>query len=313
MARADETKTGGQLAVLIAGPTASGKSQLALRLADQLANALIVNCDSMQVYADLAIVTARPTKADRERADHALYGHRDGALPYSVAEWREEVRAVLADHSGRPMIFVGGTGLYFRMLLEGLSPVPSVPDAIRDQVRERMDREGSPALHGDLDQRMANRLSPTDSQRVARALEVLDATGQSLAHWQDLPPDGGLLDAFDVQRVVMYTSRPWIEERIRRRCDQMLGETGLAEVEALRARGLSDDLPVMRAIGVSALGSYLDDVLSREETLEALAIQTRRYAKRQETWFRGQMADWPRFDPAEGDLNDALLRILERG
>lgn len=299
--------------MLIAGPTASGKSSLALHLASRLPKPLIINCDSMQVYADLSVVTARPSAQDLQCAHHALYGHRDGASTYSVAEWRDEVRALLARHPQCCPIFVGGTGLYFRALLEGLSPIPPVPGEVRDGVRRRLAVEGALALHGELDSRMADALSPTDGQRVARALEVLQATGKSLADWQARPAEGAVLDLARTAHAVLAPPRDWLEARIRERADAMLGEAAMEEVRALRMRTLSSELPVMRAIGVSAIGSYLDGVLSREEALEALAVQTRRYAKRQQTWFRGQMGTWPRFDPSAMSVDVTVDRMFEEG
>lgn len=297
--------------LLIAGPTASGKSALALELAAQLPGAVIVNCDSMQVYRDLSILTARPDADDLCAAEHRLYGHRDGALLYSMAQWRDEVREVLARTTDVPKIFVGGTGLYFRMLTDGISPIPSVPDAVREDVRMRMEQRGAPALHDELDPVMAEQLSPTDSQRVARALEVLLATGKSLADWQSLPPDGGLLSFHPDRAIVLAPPRDWLELRIRERGAQMLGDEALEEVRLLVARNLSADLPVMRAIGVSLVGAYVQGELNREDAVERLSVQTRRYAKRQSTWFRGQMGHWPRFDPSADDLPALVGRMAQ--
>lgn len=297
--------------LLIAGPTASGKSALALQLAERLPGAVIINCDSMQVYRDLSVVTARPDADDMGRAEHLLYGHRDGAYLYSMAQWRDEVGEVLASTGDVAKIFVGGTGLYFRMLTDGISPIPDVPDAVREDVRTRMAQLGAPALHNELDQVMADQLSPTDSQRVARALEVLLATGKSLADWQALPPDGGLL-AFEPERaVVLAPPRDWLELRIRQRGTQILSDDALEEVRALAARNLSVDLPVMRAIGVSVARAYVQGELSHDDALESLSVQTRRYAKRQGTWFRGQMGHWTRFDPSVEDMPLLVERMAK--
>lgn len=297
--------------LLIAGPTASGKSALALKVSESLDNPLIINADSMQVYSDLRIVTARPSEADHARCDHLLYGALDGSLGYSAAKWRADVMQCLADNPHRAVIFVGGTGLYFRALVEGLSPVPDVPDETRRQVRDRMMQEGSQALHHELDPAMADQLSQTDSQRIARALEVLLATGRSLADWQTEPPEGALVDLKRTSHVVLSPPRNWLEVRIRERVGLMLQDDALEEVRRLRARNLSDERPVMRAIGVSVLCSYLDAEISKDEAVEALTVQTRRYAKRQETWFRGQMADWPRMDPSTMRLDVMADTLLE--
>lgn len=297
--------------LLIAGPTASGKSTLALQLAARLSGAVVVNCDSMQVYRDLSIVTARPDAADLGQAEHLLYGHRDGAFLYSMAQWRDEVRDVLARYCDVPKIFVGGTGLYFRMLTDGVSPIPDVPDEVRDDVRSRMAKLGALVLHGELDQHMADQLSPTDSQRVARALEVLLATGKSLAYWQALPPDGGLLSYDHARAVVLAPPRDWLELRIRARGVQMLSEEALEEVRKLIARNLSPDLPVMRAIGVSVLRAYVEGDMNFEDALETLCVQTRRYAKRQGTWFRGQMGQWARSDPSVEDMSLLAERMAQ--
>lgn len=296
-------------ALFIAGPTASGKSSLALHIARLLDNPLIINCDSMQVYSDLSYVTARPSADDQQRVDHALYGHRDGAQPYSVANWRDEVRALRLANANRPLIFVGGTGLYFKVLLEGLSPVPTVDGDIRKNVRRRATLVGSAVLHGELDAAMASQLSPTDSQRVCRALEVLLSTGRSLADWQAMPPDGGLV-GFDPQcAVVLDVARDWLEKRIAARAVKMMGEESLGEVARLADRQLCADLPVMRAIGVAPLMAYLNGEMERKAVLDALIVQTRRYAKRQQTWFKGQMGHWPRCNVAQDDI-DALAGAL---
>ncbi len=285
--------------LLIAGATASGKSALAAEIAKRLGNAVIVNADSMQVYNDLRVVTARPSAQEQSRQTHLLSGTIDGSSGLSVAVWRDKAAAVLEQIGDKSAIFVGGTGLYFRALTEGLSPIPEIPEAIRKGVRERMANEGAPALHSELDDAMADQLSPTDSQRVARALEVLLATGQSLADWQKLPPEGAVIGLEDTRPVVLAPPRAWLEQRIRARAETMLCEEALEEVRALRARDLSPDLPVTRAIGVSVISAYLDGDMTREDALDALTIETRRYAKRQETWFRGQMGHWPRLDPSQ--------------
>ncbi|MEM6712875.1 MAG: tRNA (adenosine(37)-N6)-dimethylallyltransferase MiaA [Pseudomonadota bacterium] len=301
---------GKRRALLIAGPTASGKSALALRLAELLPSSVIINADAMQVYRDLRIVTARPTAEEEMQAPHKLYGTRDGAISSSAAVWLEDVRAALAETECAVPIFVGGTGLYFRALTEGLSPIPDVPDAVREDVRGRISRDGSAALHQELDQEMSDRLSPTDSQRVARALEVFKATGRSLATWQEQPGVGALIDPAKAECVVLTPDRNWLETRIRARAVIMLERPALDEVRLLMERGLSPDLPVMRAIGVSVLGAYLKGEMDRAQALDALTVQTRRYAKRQDTWFRGQMPSWKRLDPQAASVDELAAQIL---
>lgn len=309
--------------LLIAGPTGSGKSALAMALADRLGGPVIVTTDSMQIYSDLSVLTARASAADEARHPHILSGTEDGAHAFSAAQWRQSVADRLADSrdkrpdetrlvATKPLIFVGGTGLYFKALTEGLSPVPSIPDSIRREVRARLEREGAPALHRELDPAMADQLSPTDSQRVARALEVLLATGRSLADWQALPPEGALLQLEDTTPVVLDPPRDWLEARIRERARTMLEPQALEEVRALLARGLRDELPVMRAIGVSVIDAYLKGDMDHEAALDALTVETRRYAKRQATWFRGQMADWPRLDPSQMSVEAMADTLLEK-
>ncbi|MEO0381962.1 MAG: tRNA (adenosine(37)-N6)-dimethylallyltransferase MiaA [Pseudomonadota bacterium] len=340
MQRAQKTGKMGRV-LLIAGPTASGKSALAMRLAERLGNTVIINTDSMQIYRDLRIVTARPSAQEEARFDHVLYGTQDGANVFSLALWRDAVADRLQNQADGPLkdaddkqtkadcewtdadglpqnadqslIFVGGTGLYFRALTQGISPIPDIPEKVRRTVRDRMIDEGAPALHAELDKAMADQLSPTDSQRVARALEVLLATGKSLADWQALPPEGALLNVADTRHVVLAPPRDWLEARIRQRAETMLCDAALEEVRALRARDLSSELPVMRAIGVSLISAYLDGDMSRDAALDALTIETRRYAKRQSTWFRGQMGDWPRLDPSVMSVDAMADQILNEG
>lgn len=297
-------------ALCIAGPTASGKSELALRLAREVHKPVIVNCDSMQVYRDLSIITARPSKQDQAGIPHQLFGHRDGSQAYSVAKWRDEVRIVLADAQDATVVFVGGTGLYFLALLEGLSPIPEVDPTVREQVRARCELDGAPTLFDELDGEMQARLRPTDSQRVSRALEVQLSTGRSLAYWQDLPKDGGLIRDTALVKLVLEPDKSWLEQRISMRAALMFKAEGLAEVQRLHARGLAEDLPVMRALGVEVIGSYLQGRTDHETALDHLSMQTRRYAKRQMTWFRGHMADWLWCDPQDEALAAAVLNEI---
>jgi len=284
-------------AVLIAGPTASGKSALALALAERLGG-VVVNADSMQVYRELRLITARPTPADEARAPHLLYGHRPAAQGYSVAGWLDDVAAALAEarREGRPAVVVGGTGLYFRALTEGLAETPRVPGEVRQAWRERGRAGDGPALHRELakaDPVMAARLRPSDPQRILRALEVFHATGRSLAEWQAGPPSPPLVGP-GTPRVVLDPPRAELHRRIEARARGMLEAGALDEVRAILSLGLDPELPAMKALGLPELGALLRGEAGPERALAALQASTRRFAKRQSTWFRNQMPDWPR-------------------
>jgi len=282
-------------AVLIAGPTASGKSALALDLAEAV-NGTVINTDSMQVYRDLRVITARPTVDEEARVSHRLYGHVDAAVNYSAGAWVTDAAAVLAEvqASGRLPIFIGGTGLYFKALTRGLSNVPPVPDVIRDAIRERLEKNGPEALHQELAQRdpeAAQRLKPRDRVRIARALEVVEATGRPLAEWHahGLPP---LLPPEGVVALFLAPDRKDVYERINRRFETMMDRGALEEARALGHRGLDPLLPAMKAHGVPALIRHLAGDLSREEAIAIGQIDTRHYAKRQFTWFRHQLPEF---------------------
>jgi tRNA dimethylallyltransferase len=282
-------------AVLIAGPTASGKSALALALAEKLGG-VIVNADSMQVYRDLRLITARPAPNEEARVPHRLYGHVDAGENYSVGRWCRDIATVLADigKDGRMLIVVGGTGLYFKALTEGLSAVPSVPGEIRDYVRGRLHGEGVAALYAELLKRdavTAHRLMPNDRSRIARALEVIEATGRSLSDWHR---EGmtALVDPASVAKIFLTVERKDLVARIEQRFAAMLASGALDEVRALRARKLDPLLPAMKAHGVPWLIRRLDGELSLDEAAAGAIMDTRRYAKRQLTWFRNQMKDW---------------------
>ncbi|MEM0909187.1 MAG: tRNA (adenosine(37)-N6)-dimethylallyltransferase MiaA [Pseudomonadota bacterium] len=293
------------MAVLIAGPTASGKSALAVELAEILGGP-IVNADSMQVYRDLRILTARPGPDEETAIPHALYGYVDGAVSYSVARWLSDIAPVLrsAQAGGATPIIVGGTGLYLSALLEGLSPVPPVPDAVRTHWRSVHTSEGSAALHAILSARdpvMAARLHPSDPQRVMRALEVLEATGQSLAHWQQAKGEP-LLAASEAQRLVLTPERETLREAIAARFEAMVGVGGVEEAAALAARKLDPNLPVMKAIGVRPLAAYASGTLNKTAAIQQAVTESRQYAKRQDTWFRNRFQAWPRATTAAGGL-----------
>jgi tRNA dimethylallyltransferase len=300
---------------LIAGPTASGKSALALALAER-ARGTVINADSAQVYRDLRLVSARPSAEEEASAPHRLYGTRDGALPCSAADWAADAReAIDAAHGdGRLPILVGGTGLYLRTLLEGIAPVPPIDPEIRAQVRALPVAESHAALSVE-DPDAAARLRPTDTTRVARALEVVRSTGRPLAQWQE-EKVGGIEDRIQLHPLILLPPRDWLYERCDRRFETMMSEEGLEEVRALVGRGLNPALPVMRAIGVREIAAFLAGALSREEALEAGRTATRRYAKRQYTWFAHQPpAHWPRFsDPLDCEgVADALARLAAAG
>ena len=294
-------------AVLIAGPTASGKSALALAVAENLGG-VIVNADSMQVYRDLRIITARPTADDEIRAPHELYGFVDAAENYSVGRWCRDVEETLREigKQGRVPILVGGTGLYFKALTSGLAAVPPIPADIRADVRGRLQQEGAPALHAELmrlDPATAQRVTANDRSRISRALEVVLATGRALSAWhrEGLPP---LIDPAGAVKVFITCERKELVRRIEVRFDAMIKSTALDEVRRLAERRLDPALPAMKAHGVPWLIRHLNGEISREEAIAGAVMDTRRYAKRQLTWFRNQMNDWIWADP-----NDALSGI----
>jgi tRNA dimethylallyltransferase len=296
-------------AVLIAGPTASGKSALALDVAESLGG-VIVNADSMQVYRDLRVITARPTADDEARAPHKLYGFVDAAENYSVGRWCRDVEEALTEigRQGRVPILVGGTGLYFKALTSGLAAVPPIPADIRAGVRERLQREGAPALHAELmrlDPATAQRVTANDRSRISRALEVVLATGRALSDWhrEGLPP---LIDPVRAVKVFITCERKELVRRIEARFEAMMKSTALDEVRRLAERKLDPTLPAMKAHGVPWLIRHLNDEISREDAIAGAVMDTRRYAKRQLTWFRNQMKDWVWVDP-----NGALSAIRD--
>ena len=289
-------------AVLIAGPTASGKSALALELALS-AGGTVINADSMQVYRDLRIITARPTGAEEARVPHRLYGHVDAAVNFSAGAWVSDAAKALeeAHAEGRLPIFIGGTGLYFKALTAGLSVVPPIPAEVRDDVRARLERNGVEALHAELaarDPRAAERLNLRDRTRIARALDVVEATGRSLLDWhhEGQPP---LLPKDSFRAVFLAPERDKLYARIDARFDVMLAGGALKEVEHLAARQLDPLLPAMKAHGVPALIRHLRGELRLEEAATIGRADTRHYAKRQFTWFRHQLPEFEWVKPAE--------------
>lgn len=294
---------------VIAGPTASGKTALALELAER-ANGTVINADSAQVYADLQVLSARPSEAEMGGNEHRLFGTRDAALPYSAAEWAEDAKAEIgkAHLAGKLPILVGGTGLYLRTLLDGIAPVPPIDAAVRHRVRARSVEENRVELEK-LDPSGAARLRPADSARIARALEVVHSTGRPLADWQ-AERQGGIGNDVSVRALILLPPRAWLYERCDERFAAMLEGGAIAEVRRLLARGLDPELPAMRAIGVREIAAMLTGEMSRDEALAAGAQATRNYAKRQYTWFAHQPpAEWTRFaDPLES--KDAVVRAL---
>ena len=299
---------------LIAGATASGKSALALALARRR-NGVVINADSAQVYRDLRIVSARPSTEEEVRAPHRLYGYRDGADACSAADWADDAKAAIreARQQDRLPILVGGTGLYLRTLLEGLAPIPPIDPVIRAEVRALPVAEAYAVLQGE-DPAAAERLRPSDTTRVARALEVVRSTGRPLGEWQK-EKLGGIAGEVRLAPLILLPPRDWLYARCDRRFQTMMGDEGLAEVRALLERGLDPALPVMRAIGVPEIAAFLAGELSREEALAVGRTATRQYAKRQYTWFSRQPpAEWPRFTETldcEG-LANALARLEEQ-
>lgn len=293
--------------LLIAGPTASGKSALAIRLAERLGGT-VVNADSMQVYRDLRVITARPTKAEEAAVPHRLFGTVDAAINYSVARWQADMAALLNElkAQGRIPIITGGTGLYFRALTEGLSDIPKVPDDVRAAVRAAAEGQAPEALHAELaacDPETAARLRPTDPQRIIRALEVFRATGVPLVRFQE-KRDGALLtDPFAA--FFLAPDRDVLRARIDARFDGMVETGAIAEVETLMQRGLDPALPAMRAHGVPWIIRALRGEIPMAEAIEGGKADTRRYAKRQHTWFRHQAPDFEWVAP-----QDAEARIL---
>jgi tRNA dimethylallyltransferase len=293
-----------QTAILIAGPTASGKSGLALHLAERLGGA-VVNADSMQVYRDLAILTARPSPKGQVRAPHLLFGHVDGAVNYSVGRYVEDAAAALErlHGEGRLPILVGGTGLYFKALTQGLSDIPHVPKSVRAELRAWADGMTAAELHAELAARdpvMAAKLRPSDPQRILRALEVYAATGQSLAAFQGAK-HAPLLGPLTYAAIFVAPERAALNAAIDARFDAMLDAGALAEVAKLRKRRLDPALPAMRALGVPHLLRHLEGEIDLEEAARLAKRDTRDYAKRQFTFARHQLSEfrWAAPDEAE--------------
>ena len=297
--------------MLIAGPTASGKSALALALA-QKTGGVVINTDSMQVYRDLRVITARPTSAEQALAPHRLYGHVDAVVNFSAGAWVTDAARILSEAQAeqRLPIFVGGSGLYFKALTRGLSAVPPIPAEVRDGVRARLERDGVEALHAELalrDPASAERLKPRDRARIARALEVVEATGRALTDWhrEGLPP---LLAPGAFSALFLSPERAQLYARIDARFEAMLAAGAVEEVAGLAARQLDPLLPAMKAHGVPALIRHLKGEITRDQAAEIGRADTRHYAKRQFTWFRHQLPEfeWVAPEAARGWLDAQL-------
>jgi tRNA dimethylallyltransferase len=299
-------------AVLIAGPTASGKSALAIEAAERFGG-VVVNADSMQVYRDLRVLTARPGEIDEARVPHFLFGHVDAAENYSVGRYTADAAEILRRlPRDKIAIVVGGTGLYFKVLTSGLAAIPPIDPAIRSGLRERLAQEGVAALHAELVARdpASGKIMPRDRSRTLRALEVLEATGRPISDWhrEGLPP---ALDPEKTARIFLHPQRDVLTARIATRFSAMLQEGALDEARALDARRLPETLPAMKAHGVPWLRRHLRGEIALAAAEEGAVMDTRRYAKRQVTWFRNQMPGWTWVAPEEGMA--ALERLMREG
>ena len=305
----------GKAVALIAGPTASGKSDLAVELALALAErgrpCLVINADSAQVYRDLAILSARPSAADMRGIEHRLFGEWDGAEPCSAADWAARAKREIEDAqiAGLLPILVGGTGLYLRTLLDGIAPVPGIDPEVRRAVRALSVTQAYAALTIE-DADRAAQLNPSDTARIARALEVVRSTGRPLAHWQRQRA-GGIAEAIDLHPLVLLPERAALYARCDARFARMLDNGAIDEVENLLGRNLPPTLPVMRAIGVAEIVGYLKGEWSRDEARVRGQQATRNYAKRQYTWFRRQPpGDWPRCEFENYSIDDYFERLF---
>lgn len=300
---------------LIAGPTASGKSDLAVSLARAVMErgrpAAVINADSAQVYRDLRVLSARPSEEEMAGVPHRLFGAWDGAEACSAADWAARAKAEIAELHARDgvPILVGGTGLYLRTLIDGIAPVPPIAPEIRQEIRAMPVSDAHAELAA-LDPERAAQLAPADTTRIARALEVVRSTGRTLAHWQTLR-EGGIGGAVALHPLVLLPNRAWLYERCDRRFETMIESGAVEEVEALLARALDPMLPVMRAIGVREIASWLRGERSRADMIAAGQQATRNYAKRQYTWFRRQPPqEWMRIESLRNDLEAQFASLF---
>ena len=312
-----ENAVSGKPVALIAGPTASGKSDLAVRLARQIESsgrrAVVINADSAQVYSDLRILSARPSEDEMGGIEHRLFGSWDGAMACSAPDWAEAAKREIDDlHAENAVpILCGGTGLYMRVLLEGIAAIPPIDPAIRESVRAMPTDMAYAHLQAEDPQRAAQ-LAPADSQRIARALEVVRSTGRSMLDWQ-ADTQGGIAHRIDLHPLILLPDREWVFDRCDRRFAMMLAEGGVEEVRTLLDRDLDPALPVMRAIGVPEVAAMLRGELTREEAIERGRLSTRQYAKRQFTWFRNQSpSQWPRSRNETISLRDIFVSLFQK-
>jgi len=293
---------------LVVGPTASGKSALALDIAKKQPS-VIINADSAQVYSDLRILSARPTEAEMEGIEHQLFGYIDGSEACSAARWADDAKAAIAAAHARNIlpILVGGTGLYVRILLEGIAPIPEIDPEIRQKIRKMETLEASLLLQK-LDPVSAEKLNTADTNRIQRALEVVLSSGKPLGHWQQQKV-GGIGGSIRLHPLVLLPPREWLYRRCDLRLQEMIERGAKQEVAQLLERNLPENLPVMRAIGVAEIGDWLAGDIGKAVAIERAQTATRQYAKRQYTWFRNQSPpDWPRIDPT---LNNNIDKIFD--
>ncbi len=295
-------------AILIAGPTASGKSALALAMAERLGGE-IVNADSMQVYRELRVLTARPSPEEEARAPHHLYGVLSGAELCSAGRWsRMAVEAIAGiEARGAVPIVVGGTGLYFKALIEGFSPIPPVPADIREAVRAEVAAagEGAHALLAEADPALAEVIRPSDRQRIARGIEVARGTGRPLSQWH-AEPRAPLLKG-NVAKIVLAPDRAWLRARCDARFEAMVEKGAIEEARGLAAQNFAPDLPVMKSLGLRPLIDYAAGKIELSEAVKLGQAETRAYAKRQETWLRTQMIAWERFSEQDSESLKAKI------
>tara|TARA_R100001244_G_scaffold96522_6_gene72260 strand:- start:28482 stop:29411 length:930 start_codon:yes stop_codon:yes gene_type:complete len=297
---------------LVVGPTASGKSALALEIAKKQPS-VIINADSAQVYSDLSILSARPTEEEMNGIEHQLFGYIDGSEACSAARWAEDAKAAIDAAQNRDLlpILVGGTGLYVRVLLDGIAPIPEIDPDIRQEIRKLETLEAYRALQH-LDPVAADRLHAADTTRIQRALEVVRSTGQPLDHWHSHKV-GGIGGSIKLHPLVLLPPREWLYQRCDLRLHEMVDRGARQEVERLVARNLSPNLPVMRAIGVAEFSDWLAGNIDEQTAIERAQTATRQYAKRQYTWFRNQSpAEWKRIERSLNNVSDDIFETILR-